>query len=657
MRCLWALAVLVAAAPAAAEPVVVRSPDARIAIRIDTDPDGSPTWRVAFRGRELIAPSPLGLQFEQYRTLSSGMAMRAGAARSGEDRYRLVGKVSEARDAWREAIVHFVETGGERRRLDLVVRAYDDGVAFRYVVPAQPNLRTLRLAGEATRFIPAADYACHGLNLGTPDTSHEGEYDPVRLSQIRPHHLYELPLVCATGDGDTAIAFAEADLDDYAGLFLAGRDEGGLGLQARLARRHDDPAIAVRAEIGPDGFHTPWRVVMIGDHAGRLIESTLITSLNPPAEGDFSWVRPGKTAWDWWNGPSLSGVPAAGMNAATIRGFIDFAADNGLEYMLIDDGWYVNSGAGGTLLPGADPLTPVAALDLPGLIRHAASRDVGLWLWVHWRLIDRDMDRLLATYARWGIRGIKVDFMDRTDQEMVAFYHRLLRAAAANRLLVDLHGAYRPTGLIRTWPNYLTQEGVLGAEYNKWSRRITARHNVTLPFTRMLLGPMDYTPGGFRNAAPADFSPRNVDPMVMTTRGHALAMYVVYDSPFQSVADSPDAYRGAAGFDFVRHVPAAWDETRFVSGRIGEHVVIARRSGDEWYVGAMTNEDPRRLRVPLAFLGPGRWRAAIWRDGTDADALVAETAAVTASDTIDLPLAPSGGGAIRLVRAIEESEG
>ena len=651
LRCAWTLLVLVAAAPAAAEPVLLRSPDDRIVVEVDTDAGGTPNYRVSFRGREIIAPSPLGLQFEQYRTLSGGMEMRAGPVRSGEDRYRLIGKTSEVSDAWREAVVHLAETGGERRRLDLVLRAYDDGIAFRYVVPAQPNLTTLRLAGEVTRFRFPADFACHGLNLGHAETSHEGEFDPVRISQIRPHHLFGLPLVCATGEGDTTIAFAEADLADYGGLYLSGLDEGGLGLIARLARRPDDPVIAVRADVGPEGFRTPWRVVMIGDHIGQLVESTLITSLNPPAEGDFSWVRPGKGAWDWWNGPSLAGVPAAGMNEATIRAFIDFAAGSGLDYMLIDDGWYVNSGAGGALLPGADPLTPIPALDLPGLIRHAGEREVGLWLWIHWRLIDRDMERLLATYASWGIKGVKVDFMDRTDQEMVGFYHRLLRAAARHHLLVDLHGAYRPTGLIRTFPNFLTQEGVLGAEYNKWSRRITARHNVTLPFTRMLLGPMDYTPGGFRNVAPADFSPRNIDPMVMTTRAHGLAMYVVYDSPFQSVADSPDAYRGQAGFDFIRAVPAAWDETRFLSGRIGEHVVIARRSGRDWYVGAMTNEEQRQIQVPLDFLGSGRWQAQVWRDGAEPTAVATETVAVTARDVVALDLAPSGGGAIRITPA------
>jgi len=651
MRC-WALAIVAFFATAAeAEPVTLRSPDGRISVEIATDSGGTPTYSVRFRDRLLIAPSSLGLAFERYQTLASDMTMEAGTPRAGEDRYRLIGKAAEARDPYRELVVAFAEREGQRRRFDVVFRAYDDGIAIRYRIPAQPNLTQLRLAGEVTQFRPAADYACHGLNLGRVDTSHEGEFEPVRISQIRPMHLFDLPLVCAAGDDGTTIAFAEADRADYGALYLSGMSDGRLGLEARLTPRPDDPAIAVRAEIGGEGVASPWRVIMIGDGPGDLIESTLITSLNPPAEGDFSWVRPGKYAWDWWNGPTLAGVPQAGMNDATIRGFIDFAAENGLQYMLIDDGWYVNSGAGATVLPGADPLRVIPALDLPGLIRHAEARGVGIWLWVHWRLIDADMDRLLGEYARWGIRGLKVDFMDRSDQDMTAFYHRLMRSAARHRLMINLHGAYAPTGMVRTWPNYLTQEGVLGAEYNKWTRRITARHNVTLTFTRMLLGPMDYTPGGFRNTTPQTFEPRNMAPTVMTTRGQALAMYVVYDSPFQGVSDSPDAYRGQTGMDFIRRVPAAWDETRFVSGRIGEHIVLARRRGRDWYVGAMTNEEGREVTIPLAFLGSGRFEATIWRDGGRPDAVESERRAVTATDSIALPLAPSGGGVIRLAPA------
>jgi alpha-glucosidase len=635
-------------ATGAAETLDLRSPDSRIAVEV-SDSGGGPAYSVRFRGREVVSPSSLGLQFERYQTLSSGMKIGSSARRSGDDRYTLpAAKASTVRDPYNELVVRLAETSGAKRRLEIVFRAYDDGVAFRYRVPQQPGLSELRLANEATQFRLPADYDCHGLNLGRQDTSHEGEFDPVKVSAIRQHHLYELPLVCGTGHGDAVIAFAEADLEDYAGLFLSGLGGGGLGLEARLAQRPDDPAIAVLRRVGPGGMETPWRVIMLADHVGRLIESTLITSLNPAPRGDFSWVKPGKYAWDWWNGPVLASVPKAGTNNATIRGFIDFAAENGLPYMMVDEGWYANSGAGGTLLPGADNLKPAPDVDIPALVRYGAERKVGLWLWVHWKLLERNMDEALRLYASWGVKGVKVDFMDRTDQEMVNFYHRLLRTAAANKLMVNLHGAYRPTGLIRTYPHFLTQEGVLGAEYNKWSRRITARHNVTLPFTRMLVGPMDYTPGGFRNVSPAAFQPRNLAPMVMTTRAHGLAMYVVYDSPFQGVSDTPDAYRRQPGLDFIRAVPAAWDETRFISGAVGEHVAVARRKGRDWYVGAMTNEQGRHVELPLGFLGAGRYRATIWRDGGEPSALATETREVTAADTVPLTMAPSGGAAIRL---------
>jgi alpha-glucosidase len=299
--------------------------------------------------------------------------------------------------------------------------------------------------------------------------------------------------------------------------------------------------------------------------------------------------------------------------------------------------------------PGADIMTTVPAIDLPGLIRYAADRKVGLWLWANWRVLDAKMDAVFARYAVMGIKGFKVDFMDRSDQQIVDFYQRIFAASAAHHLMLDLHGAYHPTGATRTWPQFLTQEGVLGAEYNKWTRRITARHNVTLPFTRGLAGPYDYTPGGFRNATPATFRIEPQTPMVQTTRGQALAMYVVFDSPFMGVSDSPDNYAGAAGFDFIRAVPATWDETHVVSGEIGERIVTARRSGKDWYVGAMTNETARTVDVPLDFLGSGRFTATIWQDGASPTDVITTTRVVTARDTLTLTLAASGGGAIRLV--------
>ncbi|HEX8445578.1 MAG TPA: glycoside hydrolase family 97 protein [Sphingomonas sp.] len=652
MKSLLALALLATAAPALADDIHLRSPDQAVDIMIGQDhATRGPVYSVAFRGRTVIAPSPLGLAFERYTKLGPDMAV-TGTKRAGADRrYRLIaGKTSTARDHYNELTLSLAETGAAHRRLDIVFRAYDDGAAFRYTLPRQPAFADLRLAGELTEFAFPADYQCWGLNLGRFDTSHEGEYDPVKASQVRVHNLFETPVTCRTGAGDTSFAITEANLKDYAGSYLIGRETGALGFQTRLSPRIDDPKVAVKADLRNRDLITPWRVVMLGDTPGRLIESTILTSLNPAPTADFSWVKPGKTAWDWWNGPTLKAMPGgAGMNTATIRAYIDFAAANGLPYMLIDDGWYVNSGGGGAVLPGADNLRWIPELDLPGLVKYAANRKVGLWVWVNWQMLDRNMDQALPLYRKLGIKGIKVDFMDRDDQQMVDYYQRILKATADNHLMLDLHGAYHPTGAIRTWPHYLTQEGVMGAEYNKWTRRITARHNLTLPFTRGLAGPYDYTPGGFRNATPSTFRIEPQTPMVQTTRGQALAMYVVFDSPFMGVSDSPDNYADAKGMDFIRAVPATWDETRVLSGTIAEQIVVARRSGRDWYVGAMTNEAPRTVDVPLAFLGKGRFTATAWQDGATPTDVVTTSRSVMAGDSMRLTLSGSGGGAIRLV--------
>jgi alpha-glucosidase len=652
MKTLLALALLAAPAVATAQERHLLSPDGAIDVAIGQDPvTKGPTYRIALRGRPVIADSPLGLAFEAYRKLGPDTEIVRATPSSVDTSYRLLaGKTSLARDHYNELVLALSETGGAHRKLEIVFRAYDDAVAFRYRLPVQPAFTDLRLAGELTEFAFPADYKCWGLNLGRFDTSHEGEYDPIQASQVRPHNLFETPVTCRTGAGDT-VAITEADLRDYSGAYLTGRETGELGFALRLTPRLDDPAIAVKADLRTVGLTTPWRVVMLGDTPGKLIDSNIITSVNPAPNGDFSWVKPGKTAWDWWNGPTLKALPGgARMNDATIRAYIDFAAANRLPYMLIDEGWYINSGGGPLVYPGADIMTVVPTIDLPGLVRYAADRKVGLWLWANWRVLDAKMDAAFDRYAAMGIKGFKVDFMDRSDQQIVAFYQRIFKASADRHLMLDLHGAYHPTGATRTWPHFLTQEGVLGAEYNKWTRRITARHNVTLPFTRGLAGPYDYTPGGFRNATPATFRIEPQTPMVQTTRGQALAMYVVYDSPFMGLADSPDNYAGAAGLDFLRAVPATWDETHVVSGTIGEQIVTARRSGKDWYVGAMTDESPRTLDVPLAFLGAGRFTATIWQDGAAPTELATTTRTVTARDSLRLVLAGSGGAAIRLTQ-------
>jgi alpha-glucosidase len=622
----------------------LRSPNGRIEVLIELDADGGLTYSVAFDRKPLIVPSPLGLRLSEGRVLLHRLSIASVAEGSVDRHYTLiVGKVRRARDHYNQLRMNLEEArpARDRHKFQLTFRAYDDGVAFRYRLRPRHRGEALLIEDELTCFDFPDDLRCWGLNLGKFDTGHEGEFRYMRAATIGEGDLLDVPLVCRT---EAAVfAIAEADLKDYAGMYLRGRGKQAPGVQIRLSPRLDDPTIAVRGRPGSD-LLSPWRVLMIADRPGDLICSTLMTGLNPPSRiKDTRWIQPGKYAWDWWSGGVVSGVEPAGMNDDVIRRFIDFAAETGLQYMLIDAGWYVSADDGEST---GDVTVSIPAIDLPALVDHARRRNIGLFVWVHWKALDAQMDEALALYRRLGLKGIKIDFMDRNDQEMVAFYHRLLAKAARHRLLVDLHGAYPPTGLSRTYPNLLTQEGVLGAEYNKWSARVTATHNVTLPFTRMLLGPMDYTPGGFRHVDPRDFVARNELPLVQTTRGHALAMYVVYESPLVSLADTPDAYSGQPGVDFLRTVPTSWDETRFLAGDIAEFIVIARRSRGAWFVGAMTNEAARTVAVPLDFLGTGQFIARIYADGGAPSALAITEGTVDRSGTIELRLAPTGGGAI-----------
>ncbi|KAF1695402.1 glycoside hydrolase family 97 protein [Pseudoxanthomonas daejeonensis] len=659
-RALVMIVAMLAFAPrgeaATAAPLQLQSPGGQATVALSLDGEGQALYSVEWNGTQVLLPSPLGLQLGPDDRLDRGLRVVDVRYGSHDSTYALVaGKASQVRDHYRQMEVDLADAGG--RRLGVILRAYDDGIALRYRVPL-PARGDLVVKEDLTGFLFPRDYACWMLNLGTFGTSHEGEYDRFAASKLRPMHLIELPLVCRSGDGEASFAIAEADLDRFAGLYLSGRGDGRLGVEARLSPRLDERGIAVRlprADVAAGGHLTPWRVLMLGDSPGALVESNLISSLNPPTPiKDTSWIRPGKTAWDWWSGGLAPDVPDPGMNTATIKRYIDHAAALKLEYMLIDDGWYVGSLGNGAYNPDADILRPVPQLDLPAMVEYARERGVGIWVWAHWKSLQPRMDAVFAAYRDMGIQGVKIDFMDRDDQEMVEFFHRMMASAAEHRLMLDLHGAYRPTGLNRTWPNFLTQEGVLGAEYNKWSRRITPTHNVTLPFTRMLLGPMDYTPGGFRNVAPAQFQKSFTGPQVMGTRAHQLAMFVVYESALQMVADSPDVYVGEAGglapgADFLSIVPATWDETRVLAGEIGEYIVVARRSGRDWYIGAMTNESPRTLEVPLDFLPAADYQATLWRDGAAATDVRREERRIDAANrTLKLELSGGGGAAVHL---------
>lgn len=666
-KILFALAALPLALPAAhgAAPALT-SPNGRLAASFgdaplaEGKPDGIATFTLSYQGQPLLLPSPLSLRTWTPLAGSQGYRLvSASAPREVKASYKPVaGRFAEVPDHYRETVLSYQDVALPQRRIDVVFRLYDQGAAFRYVIHGKPG-EQVAIRKEDTQFAFAGDFDCWGYNQGQYTGGHEGEFDPVKASKIRDASLYTLPLVCKTGQAGATMAFTVSDVRDYPVAFLSGRENGAPGIQLKHAPRFDTPSsrrqkISVaEVRLPPQGFQTPWNVVMVGDSPAQLATTSLVQTLAAPSKiADTSWIKPGKVAWDWWNG-SQAAVPNPGMNTATYRAFVDFAAEAGLEYIMIDEGWSVGSAI--EPVKGADVTRHKPELDLPAIIQYGKSKGVGVWIWLQWEQLDRQMDAALATYARWGVKGIKVDFMNRADQQMVNYYERLIGKAAQHKIMVDMHGGYPSLGLERTWPNLLTQEGIMGAEFNKWSQRVTATHNVTLPFTRMLLGPADYTPGAMRHLPPSGFAAniRFVNPYVMTTRAHNLAMYVVYDSPLQMVSDSPPSYRKADGawqdgVDFIRQVPVKWDETRVLQGDIGEYVVTARRAGRDWYVGVMGNEAERTIDLPLDFLGAGRYQARLWEDGAASDALAVSERTVEAGATLRLALKGSGGAALVL---------
>jgi alpha-glucosidase len=636
----------------AAEPSVLKSPTGKVEVTFSLAEDGSPLYSVTFAGKPVVSGSRLGLTLRQTGPLAAGFRVLDVKRASRDETYALVaGKTREARDRSEEMTVSLERPGEKPVRLDVVFRAFDDGAAFRYVLPKQAGLDRVEVSSEDTRFRFLADHKAWVLELGSFTTSNEREFVPMPLLGIKPESIVGPPLTIEAGDG-LVVALAEANLRRWSGLHFA-RVEGGNDsrrptLVTKLAPLPSQPGVVVRGALP---LVSPWRVLMLGAKPGDLVESTILTSLADPNEiGDTSWVKPGKVAWDWWNGPVVPNVPwKAGMNDETFRHFVDFAAEFGLEYVLIDAGWYGDHRDG-----EADITRPIPEMDLPGLAAYGKGKNVRLLVWLNWEAVRDQMDVAFPLYEKWGLAGVKIDYMDRKDQEIVAFYQRTLRTAARYHLAVDFHGAYAGSGEERTFPHWLTREGVMGLEYLKWSDRVTPRHNVTIPFTRMLTGPMDYTPGGFRSVNAGDFAPRNELPVVMSTRAHQLAMYVVYDSPLQMLSDTPSAYRGEPGADFLKVVPATWDESRVLDGRIGEYVVMARRHGSEWFVGAMT-DGPRKIAIPLGFLGGKAFDATIWADTRDTATNPARLSVLPARlegkspRPLELSLA-SGGGAVLHLR-------
>ncbi len=633
-------------------PPAVSSPGGEIRMTFGTvvkntpqEAGGQLAFQLSFAGKTVFGWSHLGLELEGQPVLGARVRIVSHKSGSGDETYQVVhGKTNPVRNRYNSITVEVQELDAPARRLTLEARAFDDGAAFRYAYPGGPG-GEVRLVNERTRFNFSKDAVTYPLILANFRTSYEDNYVKLPLSALKADSLVALPLL-AELPGVAWVALTEAHLENYAGLYLT--HPSARELESRLAPQFDNPKLAV-ATAAP--MQSPWRVVLIGSEPGRLIESNIVINLNPPcAITDTSWIKPGKSAWNWWSGSYAESVPfKPGMNTPTMKYYIDFAARVNFGYMLIDEGWAAGGG-GDRSQVNITATNP--DIDMPELAAYANSKNVRLWLWAHWTNVEKQMAEAFALYEKWGIAGVKIDFMDRDDQWMVDFYHRVVKLAARHRLMIDFHGAYKPDGLRRTYPNLMTREGVLGLEYNKWSARDTPGHRVMLAFTRLLAGPMDYTPGGFNNVTAAAFEPRNRLPMVMGTRAQQAALFVVYESPFMVAADWPGAYEGQKELEFLKAVPVTWDETRVVEGHPDSHVVVARRRGAEWFVGAITGWTPVVVSLPLSFLGKGTYIAEVYGDALESDesprSSIREESKVTAAGSLKLELAPGGGAAIRI---------
>ena len=621
--------------------VSVSSPDGNLVLTIQTD--DALTYTLTSGGTQLVAPSPMGYEFKGEKPLSGPFTL-VGPARikTATDHWHPVVK-NRHEDvflAWNETTLQLIEAGGDRRRMDIEVRVFNGGTAFRYTLYGAARIGNRQIIRELTGFrIPSTASAWAAIYNPDYTSSQEDSFWKTAATALSTERVMGLPFLVEIDDTHY-MAITEACINDFASCYIGrseGTDEKLVSLSTRLSPLPGEPADGVKVRFD-EQTTSPWRVMLVADNPGRFIESEIIQGLNPPcAIADPSWIKPGLAAWDhWWSGEVK-------METDVIKQYIDLAAAEGWPYMLIDWQWY-----GPYNTPKADITRPAPQLDMPGILSYARQKNVRCWLWLYCTDVNRNgaFRRAFAEYEKWGIAGIKIDFMDRDDQEMMNWYRRIVACAAEHHLMVDFHGATKPDGIERTWPNLLTREGVLGEEYYKFSPRVTPEHNTTLPFTRMLAGPMDYTPGGFLNVTAADFRPQTPT-LVANTRCAELAKFVIYESPLTVFCEHPDHVLGQPGADFLSRVQTTWDDTRFLAGYPGDYVALARRSGSAWFVGVLGNSQPRTLTLDTSFLPAGDYQLEYWADGAKADKKPTEvthkTVTLRAGRPLKLRLAPAGG--------------
>ena len=625
------------------------SPDGRISIEVTTG--GNIAWSAFLESKEIISEVGIGMTLDQKRKLGENPKVRNVKKDLKVELIRPVvpNKDKEIESRYNEMILEMTE------KYNVIFRIFDDGVAYRFV---DRSKKSAVVYSEKMNIDFPQGTSSYFPKEESMYSHNERIYLKQEAGDFEKGDFCSLPVLFDTGLSKVLIT--EASLHDYPGMFLKYRenmdfeavfpkfvleaipDENNSPDRNQILSKKADYI----AEVSGSRAY-PWRVFMISDDDRTFVESNLVTQLSGQNKiEDTTWIKPGMVAWDWYNANNIYGVDfEAGLNTETYKYYVDFASENGIEYVILDEGWTKST----TEILDWNP-----DIDLPELIEYSKKKNVGIILWVLWKPLNENLEEILKLYSSWGAVGIKVDFMQRNDQAMVKSYEAIAETAAKYKLLVDFHGAFKPAGMERVWPNIINYEGVKGNENNKWSADINPEHNLTIPFTRMAAGPMDFTPGAMVNKHKKNFMPSFFRPMGLGTRCHQLAMYVVYEAPLQMLCESPSRYRQEQEtVDFITSIPTTWDETRVIEAAVSDYIVIARRKGKDWFLSAMTDDTPREFNIKLDFLSDGSYEMEVFRDGINAknyaEDYKREIKKVQKIDVLELSLT-GGGGWIAQIR-------
>lgn len=646
---------------------ILKSPDGKLQTKVEIS--DQIRYSVIHGQTEVLAPSPVSMALRSGEIWGANPKLKNKKEQSVNQKIKVnLYKKNEIQDAYNELVLNF---SGD---YSLIFRAYNQGMAYRF---STGGVAEMIIENEEVSLNFSKNYSAHVPYVQKFDpsdltrqlfNSFENTYSYLKLSELNKDRLMFLPILVDLEDGKK-LCFTEGDLESYPGLYLANKtgntsltgvfapypketEQGGHNMLQQIVVERED---FIAKTQGAHNF--PWRILAISASDKELLNNDLVYLLASTSRiGDVSWIKPGKVAWDWWNDWNIYGVDfRAGINNETYKYYIDFASKHGIEYVILDEGWAVNK--------KADLLQVIPEINIRELVEYGKYKNVGIILWAGYWAMDRDLENVCKTYSELGVKGFKVDFMNRDDQYMVDFYYRCAETAAKYKLLIDFHGAYKPTGLNRTFPNVINSEGVFGMEQLKWSSSDVdmVKYDVTMPFIRMLAGPVDYTQGAMRNAIRGNFHPINNEPMSQGTRCHQLAEYVIFESPLNMLCDNPTNYENEREcLGFIADVPTIWDETVALESKVGEFVSIARRKGEVWYLGAITNWEKRDIQIDLSFLKEDDYQIEVFKDGVNADKIARdykrEAISLPETKILQATVMPGGGFAARLTKKIKSVE-